>query len=72
MNYCEICGITLEMDFNDEQGMVCAQCKLETCNHSHIVDWNEDNNEVLHAVCTMESDVWPKCGECEFYVNMND
>ena len=46
MNYCEVCGITLEMDFNDEFGMVCTQCRIETCVHSHIVDWNEDNNEV--------------------------
>ena len=70
--YCQECGISLEIDFNDEFGEVCAQCKMTSCCHSCIVYCHEDTNKVLYAVCMMNSDAWPKCGDCEFFISMND
>ena len=67
--HCIICGINLEPDFNDEDGMVCAQCKAQTkgrvdCEFFEIIDLDEHTNTVIHAVCSMPSPCWPNCNRC--------
>ena len=34
------------------------------CNFFEVIDWDEDTNEVIHAVCTMPSPCWANCGSC--------
>lgn len=34
------------------------------CEYFEIIDWNEDTNEIYHAVCTMPSACWANCGSC--------
>lgn len=36
----------------------------ENCNWFHLVDWDEDTNEIIHAVCTLPSKCWPNCDRC--------
>jgi len=130
--HCELCGINLEIDFDDEDGMVCAQCKSKalpstmedalkaalkwwdedakyltewvgdgetgdeqnvfngdpgwvvaarklltkpspnSCEYFEIVDWDEDTNEIIHAVCTFHSSCWPNCNRCQHKVEYMD
>jgi len=77
MAYCNVCGISLEIDFDDEDGEVCAQCKAQTkgrvdCDFFEIIDWDEGTNEVLFAVCTMPSPTWPNCNRCQNKVEYRD
>ena len=74
MSYCLSCGISLEIDFDDEDGQVCAQCKAlrPNCEHFEIVDWDEDTQEIYHAVCTISSDCWPNCNRCQKKVEYKD
>ena len=75
--HCLTCGISLEPDFDDEEGQVCAQCKTQTkgrvdCEFFEIIDWDESMNEVLYAVCTMPSPCWPNCNRCQDKVEYKD
>ena len=75
--HCMICGINLEPDFNDEEGMVCAQCKAQTkgrvdCEFFEIIDWDEYTNTIIHAVCSMPSPTWPNCNRCQHKVEYAD
>jgi hypothetical protein len=75
--HCGSCGISLEPDFDDEDGIVCAQCKAQTkgrvgCDFFEIIDWDESTNTVLHAVCTMPSPCWPNCNRCQDKVEYAD
>jgi len=77
MAYCLTCGLSLEIDFDDEDGEVCAQCKTQTkgrvdCEFFEIIDWDESTNEILHAVCSMPSTCWPNCGSCTDRVAYKD
>jgi len=34
------------------------------CNFFEVIDWDEDTQEIYHAVCTMPSTCWANCGSC--------
>lgn len=34
------------------------------CEFFEIIDWDEDTNEIIHAVCSMPSSCWANCGSC--------
>jgi hypothetical protein len=38
---------------------------MPNCEFFEIIDWDEETNEVLHAVCTMPSPCWPNCKKCK-------
>ena len=38
------------------------------CDWFHVVDWDEDTQEIYHAVCTRPSEHWPNCNQCEHKV----
>lgn len=35
------------------------------CEWFEIIDWDEDTNEIIHAVCTLPSPAWPNCNRCK-------
>ncbi len=34
------------------------------CNFFEVIDWDENTEKIIHAVCTMPSPCWPNCGSC--------
>lgn len=34
------------------------------CEAFEIIDWDEDTNEIIHAVCTDHNPCWPNCNLC--------
>lgn len=68
--HCDVCGLNLEIDFNGEDGQVCAQCKAQTkgrvnCEFFEIIDWDYSTNEVILAICTGPVHTcWPNCNRC--------
>jgi len=34
------------------------------CDYFEVIDWEEDTNKIIHAVCSMPSPCWPNCGSC--------
>ena len=34
------------------------------CNFFEVIEWDEDTDEIIHAVCTMPSPHWANCGSC--------
>jgi hypothetical protein len=75
--HCGSCGINLEIDFDPDEDMVCAQCKTRMkgdvdCEFFEIIDWDESTNEVIHAVCTIPSSSWPNCNRCQERMEYRD
>lgn len=35
------------------------------CEFFEVVDWDEDTQEIYHAVCTRHDEVWPNCNRCQ-------
>ncbi len=42
------------------------------CEFFEIIDWNEETQEIYHAVCTMPSPCWPNCNRCQNKVEYRD
>jgi hypothetical protein len=42
-----------------------AKASPNNCEYFEIIDWNENTQEIYHAVCTTSSTNWPNCGSCE-------
>ena len=37
---------------------------MADCEFFEIIDWDEETQEIYHAVCTMPSPHWANCGSC--------
>ena len=42
------------------------------CEFFEIIDWNEETQEIYHAVCTRPSPIWPNCNRCQHKVEYRD
>jgi hypothetical protein len=42
------------------------------CEFFEIIDWDEETQEIYHAVCTMPSPCWPNCNRCQSRVEYRD
>jgi hypothetical protein len=45
---------------------------MPDCDFFEIIDWDEETNEIYHAVCTMPSPCWPNCNKCKDKVEYNN
>ena len=45
---------------------------MVNCEFFEIIDWNEETQEIYHAVCTMPSPCWPNCNKCQSRVEYRD
>ena len=35
------------------------------CDYFEVIDWDEETNELIHAVCSISSKDWPNCNKCQ-------
>ncbi len=38
---------------------------MPDCEFFEPIDWDEETEEVFHAVCTLPSATWPNCNRCQ-------
>jgi hypothetical protein len=44
---------------------------MPDCEFYEVIDWDEDTQEIYHAVCTLPSPVWPNCNRCKSKAEYN-
>jgi len=42
------------------------------CDYFEVIDWDEETEEVIHAVCSRPSPYWPNCNKCLDRVKVDD
>lgn len=35
------------------------------CEHFEVIDWDEDTQEIYHAMCTLKKSNWKTCENCK-------
>jgi hypothetical protein len=45
---------------------------MEDCAYFEIIDWDEDTDEILYAVCGLPSPCWPNCKNCSNYHKLSN